>query len=242
MKKRWKKINRGLLLGAVLLVGLVGFIVFKEVQFRQELPKIRESAEAYVQDLLALNVSLEGEELGKDLTDEQRAQKQAALEKLISERMTTGDNSTGNGYDVFSASELRANYEEMLEGAPATLFRNLEFDIPENRIEVTAEGNDYAYVSIYLQNISVEACGMIDQMFGGESTKYYYDVEIYDKEIAEGEEFENYIDKTWYTCTFGGNAMLQMQRVDGEWKVTGVYCYTWSQSVREINEKEAIKE
>ncbi|MBQ7346458.1 MAG: hypothetical protein IJW55_00720 [Clostridia bacterium] len=241
MKKRWKKINRGLLLGAVLLVGLVGFIVFKEVQFRQELPKIRESAEAYVQDLLALNVSLEGEELGKDLTDEQRAQKKAALDKLIADRMATGDGEEGNYY-VLTASELRANYEEMLEGAPATLYRNLEFDIPENRINVTSEGSDYAYVSIYLQNISVEACGMIDQMFGGESTKYYYDTEIYDKEFAEGEEFENYIDKTWYTCTFGGNATLQMQRVDGEWKVTGVYCYTWSQSVREINEKEAVKE
>ena len=242
MKKWWKKVNRGLLLGAALLVGLIGFIVFKEIQFRQEVPKIQETAEAYVQEFLALNLSLEGEELGVALTDAQRAEKMAAMDRLIADYMATGDGTIGN-YHVLTAADIRANYEETLKVVPLALYRDLDFEIPENRIDVTSEGNDYAVVSIYLQNISVEACGKFEQMFGGEPIKFYdYGLEVYDKELIEVEPEEGtvdeFLDTSWKACTYGGNVMLQMQRVNGEWRITGAYCYTWVQSAREIVDKE----
>ena len=246
MKKWWKKINRGLLLGAVLLIGLIGFIVFKEAQFQKEIPTIQDTAEAYIHDLLELNLSLEGENLGKKLTEGQRAEKMAAMDRLIVDYMADGDGSKGS-YHVYTAQQLRDNYEKTLEGKVQTIYRNLDFDIPENRIQVTQEGGDYANVSIYLQNVTVEGRGYLDQLFGGDYLKHSYDVEIYDKgiyEIVDGEELEEDPIKSedaWYGCTYSGNVVLQMKRVDGEWRVTGAYCYTWMQSMQALDEKEGVK-
>ena len=65
----WKKVNRGLLLGATLLIVLVVVIVVGEVRFKQEEPLIKERCEAYLADLCKLQCGVGGE-IGKPLTAE----------------------------------------------------------------------------------------------------------------------------------------------------------------------------
>ena len=243
MKSFWKKQNRGLLLGAVLLVVLIGFIVFKEVQFGREVPEIQESAKDFVEELLELNLSQEGEKLGERPTEEMRDAKTAALDALIRDYMVIEDLEHAS-YDLVSASRMRDNYEEMLENPTSSLFRKLEIDIPENRIQVTSGGSDYAQVTLFFEDASVEACGGgVWQMFSGSAVDDSYGIKV---EI--GAEVEDVIQKLpegemtyvspWFAYTFAGNVTLQMKRVDGEWRVTGASCYLWEMSMREIRETE----
>ena len=59
-----KKLNRGLLLGGVLLVGLAGFVVFDRVSFKSSKGDVEAAVKTYLNDVAAASVS--SSEQGKD--------------------------------------------------------------------------------------------------------------------------------------------------------------------------------
>ena len=123
----WKKVNRGLILGVLLLAFLAGFIVLKEVQFRKETPLIRERAEAYLADLCAMQCGVSGE-LGKTLSkDVQEAQK-AKLDRVLSEHWY--GNLPEDEYKGMGVSEIRANYNSGLSKETEVLFSKAELHMP----------------------------------------------------------------------------------------------------------------
>ena len=85
MRNFWKKANRGLLLGGVLLLGLVCFVMIKEVQFRVEAPQICDRARETVEAMLNLNVSGETATIGQVRTVESRTREMERAEEMLSE-------------------------------------------------------------------------------------------------------------------------------------------------------------
>lgn len=155
MKPFWKKVNRGLLLGAVLLVVLIVVAVVQTVSFRRQKPAIRQEVKSYVNDLLSVTYVV-GEEItpGTELTD---AQKQARREKFeafaekhwqeVSEKeISSGSILTGT---LSGLDSTRAWFDNTLLGKQYPI-KQLNLPIlQDSDISVSAGGPNYAQVSVW---------------------------------------------------------------------------------------------
>ena len=237
---RWNKINRGLVLGAVLLIGLCGFIIFKHMQFQSEIPLVREQVKAYVNGLLTLNLSPDGTELGEPLTDAQKAQKLAEMDGLIA-TYWTGESE--KGYQ--NATDVRENYEDSLKFLPKARILNYTWEPLDNRITVTANGTDYATVQLNLENVTVESIGKLENLFICNANQYYYIEDTYVGELVEEKSADIVVkdilelDTGTYRNVFGGYISLSLKRVGGEWRITGVNGSLHLRAVSEIEEVSA---
>jgi len=220
---RWNKINRGLVLGAVLLIGLVGFIVFKHTQFQREIPTVREQVKAYVNGLLTLNLSPDGAEVGSALTDAQKVQKLSEMDGLIA-TYWTGESEKG----YLDSDDVRANYEDTLKGISRARILNYTWEPLDKRITVTANGTDYATVQLNLENVTVESQGKLEELFVCNNLQYLYTEDMYMGEGIEIKPMEKEdgeglgLDTGTYRSVFSGYMSLTLKRVDGEWRITGV--------------------
>lgn len=206
MKRFWKKMNRGLLLGGVLLLLLIGFIVLKEVQFRAEVPGIRQTVRDAMEALLELNLSEEETALGQVRTEAVRARQTERMEAVLSQYW---DADAETEYYI-NVGTLRASFEEYLKEPLCVSFQEMDLSVSDREIEVRQNGTDYAVVSVEINSFSARYTGDGDSIFYGE---YYSDREPIG--IALGQ----------YIGTYNGYAEMELHRKDGEWRVCGMSLY-----------------
>ena len=158
MKPFWKKVNRGLLLGAVLLVVLLVLIVVQTISFRRAKPVIRQEVKDYVGDLLTVNYAVgDPVEPGSELTAAQKQQRRDDFEAFVKKYWhevpekeiregglvsvaLSGESATG-------LSSLRAEFENTLSGKQYPV-EKLNLQIKDSDLSIRANGPGYAQVSI----------------------------------------------------------------------------------------------
>ena len=213
MHRFWKKVNRGLLLGGVLLLGLIVFIAVKEAQFRQEIPAIRENVEGCMQELLEINITPEGVEPGDSLTEAQKADRRAALEAWFDRYW---DPSADEEVQYCDADELRTRYLDVLEDMVLDCYYDVQFSITDQDIDVVPNGPDYATVSLFSDTVKATYRGFTaDSLFLSQRNVYV--------EIEEGEV----CDPTVFEGVYNVHAEIEFKRVDGEWRIIGFIGTAW---------------
>ncbi|MBE6588709.1 MAG: hypothetical protein E7643_00895 [Ruminococcaceae bacterium] len=206
MKRFWKKTNRGLWLGGILLLLLIVFVVVKEVQFAKEAPEIGARAREAVISLIELNLSPEGAVLDEALSKDDARKKREELESLLLEYWTPDASS-----DYYlGAGDVRGYYETFLEEDVKVIFYDVDVEVPDSAIAVRGNGTDYAMVSFELSRVSAVFSGAGDALFCG---PYYEDTDwgSYDAGVWRG--------------NYRGYADVEMHRVNGEWRVCGMSVY-----------------
>ncbi len=203
MKRIWKKINRGILLGGVLLVLLIGFIVIKEVQFRTESPGIRDTARDAVEAILELNLS-EGETvIGQVRPTDVQARQRERLETMLTQYW----DAEGSKDFYPDAGGIRTSYEEYLRDPVLARFYEIDLNIPDSAVTVRQNGTDYAVVSFGIDNLAARYAGEGETIFCGE----YYGAEGA-LGIALGE----------YVGSYHGYVDMELHRTGGQWRVCGM--------------------
>ena len=146
MRSFWKRTNRGLWLGAILLVLLIGFIVFKQVRFTLEKPQIRETAVTFVTELLEIN-KVPDAVPGKTLTEAQKKAQTDALQSLLVEYWME-DPSAGTAMNIYyfggetlGADELEGILKEY-QALPQNRIHSMDVSVPEREITIRADGTD----------------------------------------------------------------------------------------------------
>ena len=184
--------NRGLLLGAVLLLVLIVLAVVQTVSFRMQKPVIRDAVRSYVNDLLSVTYVV-GDEVtpGAELTEAQKQARRDAFEifagkywqEVSAKEISSGSILTGT---LSGIDSLRAWFDNTLVGKQYPVEKlNLPI-LQDSDITVTASGSNYATVNLWFQ-FSVETSG-----------------------YASGEGKES--GKRGYL-------QLELKRVKGSWKV-----------------------
>ncbi len=216
MKTFWKKANRGLLLGALLLVVLLTVIVVTEVSFRAQVPEIRATVQAYLKDLTALNLSPEGVSLGTSLTQAQSNAKKNELEQLL---LTYWDGESAPAGEFYmDLDDVRTAFEETLSRPAHAVFQKAEISVPENAVSVKSAGPGYAEVTVSLRSLSAT--------FTGDGDAFFWGSEYYAPTLTRDELLQSYGDGA-YQGTYSMDLILEMHRVDGEWRITGCYGSVW---------------
>ncbi|MBQ8431864.1 MAG: hypothetical protein IJX28_03165 [Clostridia bacterium] len=214
MHRFWKKVNRGLLLGGILLLGLAVFIAVKEAQFKKEIPAIRENVEGCMQELLEINLTPEGVEPGDYLTEEQRAECRAALEAWFDRYWDPS--SIDEQVEFCDADELRSRYLAVLEEMVLDCYYDVQFSITDQDIDVVPSGPDYATVSLFSDTVKATYRGFTaDSLFLSQRNVYV--------EIEEGEV----CDPTVFEGVYNVHAQIEFKRVNGEWKIVGFVGNAW---------------
>ena len=218
-----KKVNRGLILGAALLLFLVGFIVVKEVQFKKETPLIRECAEAYLADLCSLQCGVSGQ-LGKTLPQNEQTAQKAKLDQALGKHWY--GNLPDDEYDGIGLSGLRSNYEEYLLQPIEVLFTKAELHLQEDNVRVYKDGPDRAVVGLSA-DIKTEYTGDGSAFFFGNSNYAVYE----DEYSIKGEP-----SPKAYSGVFMVNMTFELERVAGEWKIVAFNGYGYESTSSEKGE------
>lgn len=226
MRQRLKKLNRGLVLGALLLVGLVIFVSVKEAQFQNSVPSIKELSEGYVQDLLQMN------EMPNDALDEKfyltsaaAEQKSAELEHILQKYWNAETKQTNlSGLD---GNSLRKQYGERLESEQFSRVFEVECNILEKDIKVTSDGPNRAKVSLQTDEVFVTFSGAeFSCLFVGDNVLTQTDLE----EMFESSnplEHEG-LNRKKAHCSL--HMVLELELVQGEWKIISNFSQYWSSS------------
>ena len=210
MKRFWKKVNRGLLLGALLIVLLLVFVIVKGVQFRAEIPKIRAVAVEGFEELLALNLAMDGQHTGVALTSEQQAEKMQDVEAYLQAYWDFDVKPDEYGWYVTADTLRRAAEAYFANDYVPCMAEEITLNVPDRAVTVTANGTDYAKVSFYADGLTVLLKGDADALFYGSDT---YLPTLGSEALSELKNaqaqyvtFETYVD-------------FEMHRVGGEWKI-----------------------
>lgn len=220
MRRFKRKVNRGLLLGAVLLLGLAVFVIVSEVLFRQQIPDIRETVQAYVNALPGLNSLPEDAQVGQTLSAAQQEEQNRKLEAFLDQYWTEGEKSQGDGFYVtFSASDIRSYVQKLWNSPLSANFRDFSVLVPERSISVRASGAGYALVSVSVQDFNALCTGRADALFCGLCDEESVDAEVPGTDGAEEVRAERRV-------SYLMELSFEMKRVGGEWKIVSVsgYC------------------
>lgn len=210
MKHFWKKTNRGLWLGGALLLITLAVIIVTSVLFTVEQPVIRKQVKEYVSDLIALNYAPEGAKLNGRLSDADKKAKEAELEALFKTYWDPDDDSAGYGATV---EEVRAAYGALLSEALTIKVLSGEISISDRDISITAEGPNYATVSLYIDTLSLTYEGKPVGIFIGGYQEDYYTEDV--MQTTPGAR----------VGTFDLQLTLEMHRVGGEWRIISSFGY-----------------
>ena len=203
----WKKTNRGLWLGLVLLVALAVFIIISEVSFGLQKKEINATAKEYAQALLSVNL-VEGE-LGEDgyLTEAQKAAQKAALDQIAQKYWYTGSAElNAHNYDLARLNGILSEWQAAMPGkVTAILYQSADWEV-----SITRDGPSRVLVSLTTDQMEVRGEGATVK--GGAEDGALFPVPVAGRVAGEGEWSAN--------CSVSFS--LELLRRGGKWLVAGM--------------------
>ncbi len=217
LKRFWKKANRGLLLGGVLLLAMTVFIVVKEVQFRREVPELRETVRSYADAILQINVLPDTPTLGSELTEEQKNTYRTRLNDVLVKYWYADVAKRDISEYSRMATEVMEEYEELLSSPVPVIFSSVEYSLTDRNVSITQDGPDRVRVTVQFEGMNIKWQGNPSYFFfGGEL--YLQEIEVRPGESEKPTEPE---EPAVYQSSFDGYLELELMRVGGEWRVVG---------------------
>ena len=209
----WKKTNRGLWLGAALLLALVLLIVISEVRFNFQKKEIRQTSKEYVQALLSVNLATG--ELGANgyLTDAQKQAQIAALDQVAKQYWYTGSiELNSRNYDLAQLSALLTRWQKDMPG----MVTDIAYQPDNWNIVITRDGPGRVLVSLVTDQMAVRGKGAAP--IEGYEEGILFPTPVNSREEGSGE---------WSrTCMVYFS--LELVRKGGKWQVAGMNAETGS--------------
>lgn len=223
MKHRLKKINRGLVLAAVLIVGLIIYIVFDSHNFKSEKPQIEQTVMNFVQALDEQNITPEKyRENGKRYSEEDAKKRTDDFTQFLDKYWISAE-SNNNGYDwAVYKSDLKGDMKELIDGASGYI-TDFNAEIRDCKISKDGPNAALAECTVKIVFVGTEDCAIIGA--GGIDRNYMWqESENGDKLVKVSLE---------QSCTFG------LERTSDGWKITKNEWYDMNSLKTIVDDEEA---
>lgn len=210
-KRIFKRLNRGLILGLVLLIGLVIYVNIDNANFKKEMPVIQETLNQYLEDCADIAIwSPQYQKLNKivpaDIVDQTKAKGDAVFNKYwVSSQ---GENEYG------TKSELVKRYQELLQRNAEGIGYITKWSATLNGMpNIIKSGPRDATVTInYTQVVEFVGAPVINSMMG---TIFPEEYTFSKEDNADDSDFA----KAKRLTSNSYNLNLEMTEVDGVWKI-----------------------
>ena len=200
MKKFLKRVNRGLLLGGIVLVGFVVFVITDTMSFKKNKPVIEDAVRSYVEQLgnTAVTKGITKDEIKKN------------IDSLINNCWTFSEKEIGGMNQSEYKNSLELVTEDQDEGAYISKWTASISDV-----SISKAGPGYAIAQFDCQ-IVAEFVGNAYFVTPGDISP----MEIYDN-YGEG------IPEELSQISLDGTYQLTMVQENGKWRVAGTESYGW---------------
>jgi hypothetical protein len=213
-----KRANRGLILGAVLLIGLIVYIAVDESNFRAQTPAIRQTITDYCDGLEAASVYPESlQKTGSKLTTQAASQMQKELEALLNQHWITS-RYTGTGYRKDKNSTLEDMVFNLQENTKREGYvKKMSLNLGQIKVNKDGPGAasvtfEYSLVAEYTGSPAVFAPGtniLLDESYGSQNVNM-------NSTTLKRQTIECY------------EVHADLESIDGEWKITQMVSYGYS--------------
>ena len=225
LSKKQSKINRGLLLGGILVLIVVLYTVITALTFRFQKADIRAVVSGFVNEVAALQA-----EKGSD------AEKKDAFAEILSKYVASkGLGSDDSSYDRWQLQNDYSEFLALVDGDVQVSEITVRFDEdnPDKNFSIVRAGVSYAKVML---NVRVDCKMDMPQIMyecGAEFDSILYMpgsmIEKANYKDAEGDDTVRH-----YSGSFDYDVTIIMQKSGGEWKVIAVEClYLWGNMAEE---------
>lgn len=217
MKQKLKKINRGLVLGAVLIVVMIFVIIGDNRRFKKEKPVIKERIGAFIDDLDDWSVTPEKyQDVSVKYSPEDKQKEITGFAEMVDKYWYATDDIA---YDFWgnNKSDFRSLINEKFRDDRMGYI--IENKLSLGSVKIKKDGPDAAMAECSIDAVATVADdATVISPAGLFSASGYRDVDEMEKGIYK-------INQS-YQCT------IYLLRVDGEWKITGIF--GWLNSCRTV--------
>ena len=223
VKRFFSRMNRGLVLGLILILLLVGFVVTDNLRFEGEKAEITDNIVQYITDLANLNDGMESS-AGTAIGDADQQRIRAGLAEILdryyadptlASRITV--------YDGYDASEIPESLSLWLGRTAAFDLQQVRVDAESDEFQITFERQGYSYAFVQINNLPVEyvtvGISKKPSLYLGAGPSYLIEA-IY----PEGSELFTSLRSTEILIS----GSLYLTREEGEWKILMSELYTKS--------------
>lgn|GEM_PF-4260938 len=212
MNKKFKRINRGLILGAIALVATIIYISVDYYNFSKEKPLISEQVENYIQDMLTVMPMDQPVKLMTDNSAYDRT-------KEVIEKYWSAQNISNSQHWYISKSDF-LSYINTVYGKSSSIYDGYveSADASISSIKVSKNGPNVALITctINLRLTASDLCDFI-HMTGTDSIPEW---EFTNSNLNKLKDDNTSIKiERRYECEF------KMYRVNGTWKIGGANSY-----------------
>ena len=217
----FRRLNRGLALGIVIILAVVLYTVITGQIFKSsDKPEIEKMVKAYLADLSAFHENFEEQKCGHTLTDEEIRVRMKEFADFTDDYVAYKKSGLLYGVSAQNIDDMESYYEEYLQHGIAGEILSLTLEVQDtsNGITMTKTGPNNAMVSVYLE-------GLV-QVRGIEYGSIYIpggipDTVYTDEDLGAVEE-----PTKVYEGRCNGYMRLYLEKIDGEWKIVyAADCY-----------------
>lgn len=211
MKHFLKRVNRGIVLGAVLLIGLAVFIWQDELAFQKETPAIERTVTEYLETCAKANVFDTGlQKIGAAMTQQQQSDKLQEFNKILDRYWTETDSNRGMGKSTL-AGQLKDAVSENSKGKGYIQKCTVKLD---EAPKVTKSGPGSATVEISF-TFTIEYAGIPSYFVG------YYPSSV-DRMSGKEPNAGEAADPTRKRMTSNIGFQVEMEKSGSAWKIASL--------------------
>lgn len=209
--KHWlKKINRGLVLTAVLVVGLIIYIVSDIHNFKSEKPQVEQTINEFVQVLSEQNITPEEyREKGKKYSGEDSKKRIDNFSEFIDKYWVAADSEGYNDWAVYK-SDIKGAMKELTEDVNSGYVTEFSAEVRNCKISKDGPNAALAECTVKLVFTGSQDCAIIGTD-GIDRDYVWNETEPTDQLVKVS--IEQY-------CTFG------LERTSEGWKIANNECYS----------------
>ncbi|MGN1481541.1 hypothetical protein [Porcipelethomonas sp.] len=220
MKKFFKKANRGLLLGGIVLVGFIAFVITDTISFKKNKPVIEDEIKSYVNSLESIAVT---KDLSSNLLEKN-------INELISEYWTFSNEKNESYYYGVNQNEFKNNLEDITSEQEDGVWVS-KWTAKVGEVSISKAGPGFAQVSF--------DCQIVAEFSGNAYLLTPCDAMTMDCYAYYGES----VPSTLSRISVDGTYEATMTQKDGKWKICCVDAYGWNSSeITAVDEQEGGNE
>lgn len=228
----FRRLNRGLALGIVLVLAVVLYTVVTGQMFKStDKPEIEAMAKEYLSDLAAFHENFDAQVCGHELTDEEIDARMKEFSAFTDSYFAYKRSGALSGVAAQNIDEIKSSYRSYLKEGTAGEILSLTLAPQEVSYGLTVNktGPQNATVSLYVEGILQTRGLSYEGIYVPGASEDWSILISPDGYVQEGVDSNEDPSKV-YESRCSGYMTLYLEKVDGEWKIVYVgnaYVYVY---------------